>query len=99
MLIRDEAHRRAVSYHRKLRRKALTDSELDLIPGIGQKRKQALLGRFGSLEGLKKSTFEEIAATPEISFTLARRIADSFGITRQPGVDMGEAPVIKASLK
>jgi excinuclease ABC subunit C len=81
MRIRDEAHRRAVSYHRKLRGKALKDSKLDRVPGIGEKRKKALLGRFGSLEGLKKSTLEEIAATPEISSALARRIADTFGIT------------------
>jgi len=53
--IRDEAHRFAITYHRKLRKKATIASKLDQIPGIGPKRKQALLKKFGSIENIKKA--------------------------------------------
>ncbi|MFN3680603.1 MAG: excinuclease ABC subunit UvrC [Nitrospira sp.] len=53
--IRDEAHRFALTYHRRLRRKALTTSELDRIPGIGEARRQRLLVRFGSVKGLAEA--------------------------------------------
>ncbi len=58
--IRDEAHRFALSYHRKLRNKKLTESELDVIKGIGNKKKQALLKYFGSVDELRKSDVLEI---------------------------------------
>ena len=58
--IRDEAHRFAVSYHRKLRRKRTIESFLDGISGIGEKRKQNLLNHFGSIKNLKKASIEEI---------------------------------------
>ncbi|MFQ5509291.1 MAG: excinuclease ABC subunit UvrC [Leptospirillia bacterium] len=60
--IRDEAHRFAVTYHRKLRSLRIKDSELDAIPGIGKTRKKALLTAFGSVAGLKKARLDEIAA-------------------------------------
>jgi len=60
--VRDEAHRFAITYHKKLRSKALKTSILDEIQGIGKKRKQILLRHFGSLKKLKDATFEEIAA-------------------------------------
>lgn len=60
--IRDEAHRFAVSYHRQVREKAGTRSLLDEIPGIGPKRRRALLQRFGSLEGIRQATVEELAS-------------------------------------
>ncbi len=56
---RDEAHRFAIDYHRKLRSKGLRRSELDGIPGIGEKRKTALLVEFGSLESLRKAPVEK----------------------------------------
>ncbi|MBC7236471.1 MAG: excinuclease ABC subunit UvrC [Chloroflexi bacterium] len=62
--IRDEAHRFAVSYHRKLRQKQGVKSFLDGIPGIGPKRRQALLDRFGSLEAIRQASVEELAAVP-----------------------------------
>jgi excinuclease ABC subunit C len=64
--IRDEAHRFAVGYHRKLRVKRVTESELDRISGIGEKKKQALLRYFGSVEKLRVVDVEEIVKVPGI---------------------------------
>jgi excinuclease ABC subunit C len=72
--VRDEAHRFAVEYHRKLRSRRLKQSELEDIPGIGEKRKIALLMRFGSLEALRKASREEIASTPGVGGAIAERI-------------------------
>ena len=59
--VRDEAHRFAITYHRKLRSKRMVDSVLDSVPGVGPKRKRLLLRRFGSLKRLRNATLEEIA--------------------------------------
>jgi excinuclease ABC subunit C len=64
--IRDEAHRFALGYHRKLRGKRVAWSELDGIPGIGEKKKQALLRYFGSVEKLGVVDVEEIVKVPGI---------------------------------
>jgi excinuclease ABC subunit C len=69
--IRDEAHRFAISYHRKLRSGEIEHSLLDEIPGIGPKRKQNLLKHFGSLEQVKKADVDEIAQVKGISSNLA----------------------------
>jgi len=74
---RDEAHRFAIEYHRKLRSKGLRRSELDEIPGIGEKRKTALLVEFGSLERLKKAPVEEIGGIPGIGKKTARKIYEA----------------------
>jgi excinuclease ABC subunit C len=74
---RDEAHRFAIEYHRKLRSKGLRRSELDEIPGIGEKRKTALLVEFGSLERLRKAPVEEIAGIPGIGKKTARKIYET----------------------
>lgn len=71
---RDEAHRFAVEYHRKLRSRGLAESELDGIPGVGEYRKTQLLVRFGSLAGLKDVSEEEIAAVPGIGHSTAEKI-------------------------
>ncbi|UCC94091.1 MAG: excinuclease ABC subunit UvrC [Thermoplasmata archaeon] len=62
--IRDEAHRFAISYHRRRRRGALTRSRLLKVPGIGPQRAQALLRHFGSLRGIEAATREELEAAP-----------------------------------
>lgn len=72
--IRDEAHRFAVDYHRRLRRQSATHSRLEEIPGIGPQRRTALLKHFGSLEQLYRASEEELAAVPGISRVLAERI-------------------------
>lgn len=58
--VRDEAHRFATSYHYSLRDKEMVRSKLDLIPGIGEKRKKMLLRAFKSVNGIKRASFEEI---------------------------------------
>jgi excinuclease ABC subunit C len=73
---RDEAHRFAISYHRKLRRKASVASALDNISGIGPKRRRALLKRFGSVEAIKKASPEEISQTEGITLALARKVKE-----------------------
>lgn len=72
--IRDEAHRFAVDYHRRLRRQGATRSRLEEIPGVGPQRRAALLKHFGNLERLYRATAEELAAVPGISRILAERI-------------------------
>jgi len=59
--IRDEAHRFAIIYHRKLRGKKAVKSILDEIPGLGPKKKKVLLSKFGTTENIKKASFEELA--------------------------------------
>jgi excinuclease ABC subunit C len=62
--VRDEAHRFAITYHRKKRSAALTVSELDGVPGLGQARRATLLRHFGSVRKLRGASAEEIAALP-----------------------------------
>jgi excinuclease ABC subunit C len=73
--VRDEAHRFAVDYHRRLRERRAMASPLDEVPGIGPARKKALLRRFGSLARLARASEEEIAATPGVGPRLAAEIA------------------------
>ncbi len=72
--IRDEAHRFAVSYHRKLRRKHALASALDTVPGIGPKRKRALLSRFGSVQAISAASEEELGRTKGITAALAGKV-------------------------
>ncbi len=72
--IRDEAHRFAITYHRNLRSKGSLGSPLDLISGIGPKRKRMLMRRFGSLKGIKEAAVDEIAAVPGMTRSLAIRL-------------------------
>jgi excinuclease ABC subunit C len=72
--IRDEAHRFAIEYHRKVRERRALSSPLDEIRGVGPARKKALLRRFGSLARLARASEEEIAATPGVGPALASEI-------------------------
>jgi excinuclease ABC subunit C len=76
---RDEAHRFAVGYHRKLRSKEVIVSALDEIPGIGPERKKALLKKFGSVQAIKKASFEELSHTEGITSALAKRVKEFLG--------------------
>ena len=75
--VRDESHRFAVSYHRKLRKKRTLTSELDNIPGIGEKRKRILLRHFRSVANIRAASVEELTAAELISENLARTIFDA----------------------
>ena len=72
--IRDEAHRFAITYHRNLRSKGSLGSPIDLVSGIGPKRKRMLMRRFGSLKGIKEAGIDEIAAVPGMTRSLAIRL-------------------------
>lgn len=76
--LRDEAHRFAITFHRAKRQKALTSSTLDDVPGIGPGRKKALLQYFGSSQGVKGASVEDLAQAPGISKSLAQIIYDYF---------------------
>ncbi|MCH7565923.1 MAG: excinuclease ABC subunit UvrC [Gemmatimonadetes bacterium] len=77
--IRDEAHRFALSYNRKLRRKRTIRSDLADIPGIGPNRQRLLLQRFGSVRGVRDASPADIARIPGFSDTLAARILTYLG--------------------
>lgn len=72
--LRDESHRFAITYHRKLRQKRTLTSELDEIPGIGPTRRKTLLRHFGSLKKVREASAEDIAAVDGISEKLAGEI-------------------------
>ncbi len=72
--IQDEVHRIAIEYNRKLRNKDITKSKLDEIKGIGDKKKQELIKKFGSIEGIKKADILEISEIKGITEELARKI-------------------------
>lgn len=72
--MQDEVHRIAIEYNRKLRNKDTTKSKLDEIKGIGEKKKQELLKKFGSVEGIKKADILEISEIKGITEELARKI-------------------------
>ena len=72
--IRDEAHRFAITYHRNLRSKSGLKSSIDMVTGIGPKRKRMLLRRFGSIQGIKDAAVDDIAAVPGLTRSLAVRL-------------------------
>jgi len=81
---RDEAHRTAVGYNRKRRTMRTVTSELLSIPGIGPVKRRALLMKFGSLQGVREATVEEIAAVEGFSAARARSILKSLGVELGP---------------
>ncbi len=76
--IRDEAHRFAIEYHRKLRGKKVISSELDKISGVGEMRKLNLLAKFGSVSGVKNASFAEILTCPGIPKNIAATVFKFF---------------------
>jgi excinuclease ABC subunit C len=73
---RDEAHRFAISYHRRLRHKESITSVLDYISGIGPRRKKALLRKFGSIEAIRDASLDELSQTEGITPALAQKVKD-----------------------
>ena len=93
--VRDEAHRFAITFHRQRRSKAMTTSDLDGIPGLGEVRRKALLRVFGSVKRLRAASVEEIAAVqgigPVLADTIATRLArDSSAAIPAVNVTTGE---------
>jgi excinuclease ABC subunit C len=76
--IQEEVHRFAVEYHRGVRRKSLVKSELDGIPGIGEKRRNALLLKYGGLEAMRGASADELAAIPGMNRAAAEAVVDYF---------------------
>ncbi len=74
--VRDEAHRFAITYHRNLRAKRGMQSALDVVPGIGPKRRQELLKRFGSVQAIRDASLEELAAAPGMTQRVAASIKE-----------------------
>ncbi|HRN54337.1 MAG TPA: helix-hairpin-helix domain-containing protein, partial [Gemmatimonadaceae bacterium] len=80
--VRDEAHRTAVTYNRKRRTMRTVTSELLRIPGVGPKKRSALLKAFGSLQGVKDATVEQVAALEGFSAASAQKLLDALGVVR-----------------
>jgi len=74
--LQDEVHRIAIGYNKKLRESNMTKSKLDEVQGIGEKKREELLKRFGSIEGIKKADISEIASIKGINEELARKIKE-----------------------
>jgi excinuclease ABC subunit C len=74
--LRDEAHRFALSYHRKLRDKRMQGSALEEVPGVGPRRRRLLLRTFGSVDGIRKASVEELAAVPTMTKAIAAKVKD-----------------------
>lgn len=81
--IRDEAHRFAITYHRKLRGKRNLVSILDNIEGIGGKRRKALFDNFGGLEKIKKASVEELRAIPGMNLPSAQAVYNFFQVQKE----------------
>ncbi len=78
--LRDEAHRFAIEGHRARRLRAGTRSELDQLPGIGPRRKRALILHFGSVQAIRDATFAELVQVEGISAAVARTLRDHFAV-------------------
>ncbi|MCL0091400.1 excinuclease ABC subunit UvrC, partial [Dehalococcoidales bacterium] len=74
--LRDEAHRFALGYHQKIRKRETLASALDTIPGIGAKRKRALLKQFGSVQAIQEASVEDLATIRSMNKSLARGIKE-----------------------
>jgi excinuclease ABC subunit C len=74
--IRDEAHRFAITYHKKIREKKGMRSMLDDVPGIGPRRKAALLKRFGNVPAIREAAIEDIASVPGMTRSAAQRLKE-----------------------
>jgi excinuclease ABC subunit C len=76
--VRDEAHRFAITYHKKLRTRRTIQSVLDAIPGVGPTIRTSLLKTLGSARRVREASVAELAAVPKVTPKLAQRIYDYF---------------------
>lgn len=89
--LRDETHKAAVSFHRKVRTRRNLKSRLESLPGVGPAKSRALLAHFGSAAALGRATPEQIALVPGFSLALATRVAAALA-TRAPAVEPADEP-------
>jgi excinuclease ABC subunit C len=75
--IRDEAHRFGITFHRSLRAKRGLASQLDAIPGIGPKRRRALLAKFGSLDKIREASVEELLSVSGMTRSAAQKLKEN----------------------
>ncbi len=87
--LRDECHRVANSYNAQLRLRKISESVLDEFPGIGERRKAALLKKFGSVQRLKTATLEQIAAVPGFGGKAAAELKKFLEARARPGITAG----------
>jgi len=80
--LRDEAHRFAITYHRKLRDRRTLRSALERVSGVGPNRRRALLTRFGSVKGVREASLEDLTSVPGISRPIAERISASLKVEK-----------------
>jgi excinuclease ABC subunit C len=94
--LRDEAHRFAITFHRQRRSKAMTTSQLDGIAGLGEKRRKALLKRFGSVKKIRAASVDELADVPGIGPALAAVVAAQLGsgADSMPAVNLATGEVV-----
>jgi excinuclease ABC subunit C len=74
--VRDEAHRFALGYHHKVHRRGTFASSLDDIPGIGARRKRALLKRFGSVRGIREAPLDELVSVEGMTRSAAQKVKE-----------------------
>ncbi len=89
--MRDEAHRFAITHHRGVREKRLTESVLEQAPGIGAARRNMLLASFGSVDAIARASVEELAAVPGMTESAARAVHELLETYREPENGNGQA--------
>jgi excinuclease ABC subunit C len=96
--VRDEAHRFAITFHRERRSKAMVDSPLDAIPGLGPVKKKALLEAFGSLKKINLASEQELMTVPGIGLAQAKQIRESLAteIPQVGAVNMATGEIIES---
>jgi len=94
--LRDEAHRFAITFHRQRRSKAMTTSQLDGIPGLGEKRRKALLKQFGSVKRIRAASVDQLSDVPGIGPALAAVVAAQLGsgADSMPAVNLATGEVV-----
>ena len=97
--LRDEAHRFAITYQRKLSRRRGLSSELDRIPGVGEARRTALLAHFGSVTRMREASIEEIAEVEGLGPAVAERIHAFLHQPKTVALDVDEDTVREVSLE
>ncbi|MDO9377362.1 MAG: excinuclease ABC subunit UvrC [Nocardioidaceae bacterium] len=90
--VRDEAHRFAITHHRKRRSKSMVDSILDDVPGLGQVKRKALMREFGSLKKLRQAGIDEISQVPGFGPATAKSVVDALRASNVKGPGEAATP-------